>query len=692
MSQTVESSPTPQNQNEPSQNVDPKEGCSTSENVEQKTMVPRSEVWLHFTKVELVVNGIKTIRAKCKYCPNTSYKWSSGEGTSNLWKHLNKCSKYPHKTPRSQECKQSNLNFSPSTKEGDASLVYQKYNAEVIRKGLSYMVIVDELPFKFVENKGFKYFCSVMQPRFQVPSRFTVARDCYEMYLSEKEKLKSFMKKCCQRVCLTTDTWTSLQQINYMVLTAHFVDNDWKLHKRILNFCPISSHKGEMIGKAIEKCLLDWEVDRVFTITVDNASSNDQAIAYMKRKLNNWGGCVLNGDFLHVRCVAHIINLVVQDGLKEISDSIVRVRQAVRYVKQSPARLQKFKKCIEEEKIQTKKMLCLDVPTRWNSTYLMLDASHRLRNAFERFDVEDPYYEHDLQEREGKGKPTEEDWENVKRLVGFLRSFYDFTLSISGSLYVTSNSFLHEVSSIDDILREWCVSDDFDLSVMAKRMREKYNKYWGKPEKLNMLLYVSVVLDPRYKLEYVEFVLGEMYEETVAKMVLENVKCTLSSLINEYKSGLPNTQVQQPDLNEAGMIMDVDQPAQKMKLLMKHRFKKHKFEKDSGDSKSELDKFLDEESEKDNPGFEILSWWKVNSSRFPILSQIARDVLPVPISTVSSESAFSTGGRILDPFRSSLSPRVVEALVCTQDWLRSSPHPINYEERMEDIEAIEQGK
>ena len=53
--------------------------------------------------------------------------------------------------------------------------------------------------------------------------------------------------------------------------------------------------------------------------------------------------------------------------------------------------------------------------------------------------------------------------------------------------------------------------------------------------------------------------------------------------------------------------------------------------------------------------FKILGWWKANSDRYQVLSKLARDVLAVPVSTVASKSAFSTGGRILDPFRSSLS-------------------------------------
>ena len=63
--------------------------------------------------------------------------------------------------------------------------------------------------------------------------------------------------------------------------------------------------------------------------------------------------------------------------------------------------------------------------------------------------------------------------------------------------------------------------------------------------------------------------------------------------------------------------------------------------------------------------FELLRWWKLNVERFPLLSRMARDMLCAPIFTVSSESIFSIGGRVLDTFRSSLTPKIVEVLICT---------------------------
>ena len=78
------------------------------------------------------------------------------------------------------------------------------------------MVIQDELPFKFVEGCGFSKFMHAACPRFKIPSRWTISRDCYNIYVNERGHLKTFMKDRCQRISVTTDSWTFIQCINYM--------------------------------------------------------------------------------------------------------------------------------------------------------------------------------------------------------------------------------------------------------------------------------------------------------------------------------------------------------------------------------------------------------------------------------------------------------------------------------------------
>ena len=265
------------------------------------------------------------------------------------------------------------------------------------------------------------------------------------LYYEEKKKLKKAFRK--QRVCLTTDTWTSIQNLNYMCLTAHWIDNDWNLHKRILNFCIVPNHKGVTIGKHIEKCLQEWGIDKIFTITLDNASSNDTTIKYLKRKTKDWKTTILDNEFLHMRYCAHIVNLIVCEGLKDQNESVGKIRNAVRYVRSSPSRLQTLKNCVEHGKIPGKSLVCLDLSTRWNSTYMMLEAVVKFQNAFEWLQEEDSQFdsyfsdddndENEVEDDNGRGKgsrrknigpPNVLDWGKARFFVQFLNPFYKVTL------------------------------------------------------------------------------------------------------------------------------------------------------------------------------------------------------------------------------------------------------------------------
>ncbi|KAL0461235.1 UNVERIFIED_CONTAM: hypothetical protein Slati_0011100 [Sesamum latifolium] len=188
------------------------------------------------------------------------------------------------------------------------------------------------------------------------------------------------------------------------------------------------SFKGDDVGLLIEKCLLDLGVDKVFAITMDNASSNDTTVAYLRRRFVNWGTAILDEKYLQMRCVAHIINLIVKDGLKKLNDSIERVRPIVRCVRQSPARTRKFNGYVVEEKIKSKKSLCLDVPTRWNSVYMMLETALIFQSVFERYEIYDVDFRNDFMPGGPYGRiglPLKDDWVMVEKFVKVLRYFYD---------------------------------------------------------------------------------------------------------------------------------------------------------------------------------------------------------------------------------------------------------------------------
>ena len=83
--------------------------------------------------------------------------------------------------------------------------------------------------------------------------------------------------------------------------------------------------------------------EKIFSLTLDNASANDCMKDLLKQNLNISDGLLCKGEFFHVRCCAHILNLIVQDGLKVASSTLHNIRETIKYVRSSEARMTQFK-------------------------------------------------------------------------------------------------------------------------------------------------------------------------------------------------------------------------------------------------------------------------------------------------------------------------------------------------------------
>jgi hypothetical protein len=194
-----------------------------------KPDVQKSIVWEHFTKVE--GGDPEDPKSKCNYCSKLFSCHTRRLGTSFMLSHIrNSCKKYPGRFGKLDKS-QSTLSFD-AKKEGQVgegsvgNLVIAKYNIQKIREALAKMVIVNELPFKFVEGEGFHDFMKTVESRFKIHFRYTVMKDCMKIFISEKEKLREMFLTAGVQVYLTTDTWTSVQNLNYMCVTCHFIDSD----------------------------------------------------------------------------------------------------------------------------------------------------------------------------------------------------------------------------------------------------------------------------------------------------------------------------------------------------------------------------------------------------------------------------------------------------------------------------------
>ncbi|XP_020879586.1 zinc finger BED domain-containing protein RICESLEEPER 3-like [Arabidopsis lyrata subsp. lyrata] len=201
---------------------------------------------------------------------------------------------------------------------------------------------------------------------------------------------------------------------------------------------------------------------------------------------------------------------------------------------------------------------------------------------------------------------------------------------------------------------------------MAKKMQRKFAKYWNE---YSVILAMGAALDPRLKLQILRSAYDKV-DPVTAEGKVDIVRNNLISLYKEYQtksassSNSSTTLTPHELLNESPLEADVNDDLFELESSLISASKS---------TKSTLEIYLDDEPRLEMKTFsdmEILSFWKENQHRYGDLASMASDLLSIPITTVASESAFSVGGRVLNPFRNRLLPQNVQALICTRNWLR----------------------
>ncbi|XP_031264306.1 zinc finger BED domain-containing protein RICESLEEPER 2-like [Pistacia vera] len=373
-----------------------------------------------------------------------------------------------------------------------------KFDMLKMRELIAHWVLMHEHPFTIVEEEGLNNMMKFWIPEWTSVSRHTCKKDCMKVYESEKAKLKNVTK-----VSLTIDLWNSgNQKMEYMVLTGHWIDSTRRLNRHILNFVHLPPPRtGIEIADDIFKCLMGWGIEsKVYTISVDYASSNDVAIKALKE----------NFEVLE--------KLLCGDGLYQIRHIIDDIHESVFYINSSESRLKVFYEIIQQLKLPYWKLI-LHCKTRWNYAYEMLATTIKFKKVFPRLKERDTSYHNN---------PSDEDWEKVYNI---LKVFSGSTKLISGSDYQTSNLFLKEVCVVKCMLDGKSESEDDFIRVMVRKVKEKFNKYWGE---CNVLMSVAAILDPRLKMRVIQWAFPKMYSEAVARANMMTVRDALYDLYEEY--------------------------------------------------------------------------------------------------------------------------------------------------------------
>ncbi|CAN6203176.1 unnamed protein product [Urochloa humidicola] len=262
-----------------------------------------------------------------------------------------------------------------------------------------------------------------------------------------------------------------------------------------------------------------------------------------------------------MRCAAHIINLIVKDGMgikdangrKVMEEAIGRVRETIAFWSATPKRHERFEKAVAQEGIKYNKRIALDVKTRWNSTYLMLSTALTYISVFDRLAKKEKLCAPFL--------PTAQDWNFARYLCDRLKIFYDTTELLSGTSYVTANLFFPKVCAIYLAIKKWQTSDNPIIEEMSTAMKEKFLKYWAD---VHGLMAVATILDPRYKMKFLYAMYTQIYGAEGMHREVAKVKDLLVELVKEYQGSMEGCGTTDGD---GGLLATTVQ--HKMKVMLK---------------------------------------------------------------------------------------------------------------------------
>ena len=550
-----------------------------------------SDVWNHFTKRE---DG----SAVCKYCsPEKTY--GANTGNSTLKGHLQK--HHPELVPDAKQAKIEDALRTPMTPT----------EAAVMDQLLRNFIIEGLQAFRMVESPAFRDFVRALNCRYQAPCRQTVATSIAKEFSEVQESITACFKRVPGLVTCTTDCWQSPAYDSYMAVTVHWISKDWEMRGLTVAMVDVpESHTGNYLCNKLLEALQLYKVEpKVGAIISDNASNAMLASSLTKEKLSDeWGHPVVT-----LRCVAHIIHLVVTAGLKSSDELLTRVKKLVALIRKSHVLRDKLRNFCKANG-EAFHIPQAEVDIRWNSTLTMLESVFTMPKSLE-------------MTIEGGCGVSAAEWGRLQELVDFLQVFKECTEVVSGSQYVTMSKAAYMCNNLKRHLHLHRRIQGLDVD----EMNSKLDKYLGD---INSQALLATFLDPCF----------------VDTMERNQKLQAISSLKNILKKSTTK------------------EPPRKRSFLSRG------FD-DTIVGEAELEEFP--ELERYLQSFKLdwngnpLEWWRKSEKDLPELAAIARSELSKLASSVPSEQSFSRGGLIVTDLRNRLDPSTVESLIVLESWKRS---------------------
>ena len=225
-----------------------------------------------------------------------------------------------------QQCQQTISQF--------ISLPLSKSRKKDITDAVVYWLTKDGLPLYTIEKAGYQHMMSVLERRYDIPSRKTLARKVETKYENAQKCLQDYIKKELDSkksffCSLTTDMWSSNTTDPYMAVTMHYVTEDWDLQSKLLQCAYIpGSHTGDMLADALMECLCEWGLAKTTNISSEFGASLPCVSGVVTDNGANIVKACSNLQVNKIPCFGHCLNLAVNKGLAD--DRIKKALSAVR--------------------------------------------------------------------------------------------------------------------------------------------------------------------------------------------------------------------------------------------------------------------------------------------------------------------------------------------------------------------------
>ncbi|XP_064301746.1 zinc finger BED domain-containing protein 4 [Phalacrocorax carbo] len=609
--------------------------CSSSKLTDLPTMVTHdnqiifpvnskktSKLWNHFS-----ICSADSTKVICMHCGRTISrgKKPTNLGTSCLLRHLQRFHNNVLKTDVSETVLSSSTdNHMPLSTELLGSSNFDETNdkfcdshpvAKKITSLVAEMIALDLQPYSFVDNIGFNRLLEYLQPQYSLPSPSYFSRTAIpDMYDNVKQIIISHLKEAESGVIhFTSGIWMSNQTREYLTLTAHWVTFESSFRPQcedyhcsaLLNVSQIDcDYNGISIQKQLEYWWETWitSIGLQIGITVTDNQS-------IEKTLNE-------GDHSSVQCFSHTVNVIVNEAIKSqrmVQNLLSIARKICERVHRSAKAKEKLAELQKEYELPQHQLI-QDVPSKWNTSFHMLERLIEQKRAIDEMSIECSFRE----------LISCDQWEVMQSVCHALKPFEAASREMSTHMSTLSQviPMIHILNRKIEMLFEETMGIDTMLKSLKEAMVSRLSSTLHDPRYI-----FATLLDPRYKTSLFTEEEAEQYKQDLIRE-LE----IMSSTSDDDKPVSNGCDIGSPSTNSYG--------EDNLWSLMGD-MKKTKDLKERAKLPEEMVlSYLEEEVLEHN--CDPLTYWNFKKSSWPVLSKLAVRFLGCPPSIVPSERLFNT--------------------------------------------------